>query len=167
MRRPVRRRRYPVRRNTDEERRQLERAAATGDHRARVELWQHNVRDAGGMLQWLALADVREIQAMVPIELLRDLSDNVLIARHTTPDIAGGGWFPDHMPQNVCPRGHEVDVYGFDYTEVKLVWTRIHEADETTAYVGDRHDESDQADAEWITCRKCYSSWPSQSVEYE
>lgn len=154
----------PYRRNADERLRQLDRAARAGDPAAHQALQQEHLRLGTFTPEWLANADVRELQFLLPGELLSSMYHNLMLARHTLQwNLPGrssrGGWFPDHSPQNVCPRRHPVEDSGFDYTVVGVSWDRVREATADTI-MPDYDRETGESEAEWVTCRQCGANWP-------
>lgn len=167
-RRPLRR--YYHRRNPDEHRRRLERAAASGDHQARAELFILDLR-AGKPVEVIATEilstlEVRELQAL-PGPMADDLARSMILAVNTRLDGNSGGWFPDHGLQNVCPRGHPVEQQGFDYTEVGMSWDRVVAATATTSYLRGDRDHNENSEEEWVQCRRCGAAWQSGEISYD
>lgn len=163
------------RRNAEERRRKLERAAATGDHEARARLFIEDLR-AGKPVELIAAEilntlDVRELQRILPEPLLNSVFFSLVKAHHTRPwkakEGAMGGWFPDHELQNVCPRGHRVEVRGFDYTNVASSYRRVYEATDDTVIVSGLAETGDDDDGTWLACLECYAHWPDRNVEWE
>jgi hypothetical protein len=170
-------RRY--RRNADEHRRRLERAAAQGDPHARAELFIQDLR-AGKPVEQIAAEivstlGVRELQALES-SLASDLRNSLIIATHTRPWVdrgrAGarmgemGGWFPEHQRQDVCPRGHSEEGVGFHYNESNIVYRDVFDADADSVTVGGIAQSPEGSDEEWLSCEACYASWPSTGVGY-
>lgn len=179
MPRPVRRRRYRI--NPDERTRQLQRAAAAGDHRAQEALLTEQIRLAGGLLAWMSRgpldwilsASVNELKAAIPKEDLTKLLEKVATAEGTSNRdeaiggwFASGGWFPEHKLQNFCPRGHHVGGDGFDYVEISPGYSRVMEADPDVVYLWETSPGDALAVASWLSCRVCDAAWPVINVEY-
>ncbi len=169
---------FPVRhyrRNAEEHRRELERRAASGDHEARAQLFIEDLR-LGKPVELIAAEilntlSVRELQVVLPKPLLDDIYHSLVIAHGTRPwktkKGPHGGWFPDHEPQNVCPRGHRVEDRGFDYANVASNYRRVYEATDDTVIVSGMAETGDDDDGTWLACRECYAHWPDRNVEWE
>jgi hypothetical protein len=153
--------------NADEGLRRLERAAAAGDREASVALIVHKLR--AGLINAMTLEEKVALRRAV-VDSLRDESWDVFLLEQIgdwgrmNAQADRWGWFPLHVNNTVCPRGHRDGPQGWFTITDGSTSEQPRMLNEQGAFLDyDQDDMTGMVVA--VACGQCLARWPLSGDE--